>query len=371
MEFIKRCWAEISTQNLISNLNKIRSHTNKNVICVVKANAYSHGDVQVMDILQKNGVTDFAVASVEEGIHLRSSGCTGNILVLGSCLLEHIPYAVKNDITLTVCSVDFATELSNYAEKNNCSVNIHIKLNTGMNRIGINCSNLDKTTEQIKQIYALKNINVLGVFTHFAVSDEQDGGGFTNNQIKTFLNVKERLSKDGVNIGCWHSANSGAIINYPNAHLDAVRAGILLYGCYDSFGADSSYKPVLSLKSTITHINTLSKGESVSYGLTYTCDKSIKTATVSIGYADGLPRSLSNKGSVLINGNVCKIVGRVCMDQIVVDVTDIDCSVGDTVVIIGSDGENTITATDIAALDNTISYEVLCRISPRVTRVYK
>lgn len=374
MEFIKRCWVEISSKNLLSNLNKIKSLTNTKVICIVKANAYSHGDIQTMNILQKNGVTDFAVASVEEGIHLRNGGCTGNILVLGGCLFDHIPYAVQNNITLTVCDVDFANQLSEYATQNNCSVNIHIKLNTGMNRIGFNCTNDNYIVDAVKKIEyinALNGVNIVGAFTHFAVSDEQNGTEFTNSQIEKLNAVKNALIQKNIKIDCWHAANSGAILNYKNAHLDAVRAGILLYGCYDSFGEDCAFKPVLSLKSTITYINTLSKGDSVSYGCTYTADKSTTTATVSIGYGDGLPRSLSNRGSVLINGKIAKIVGRVCMDQIIVDVTNIDCKVGDTVTIIGTDGENSITATDIAKIDNTISYEILCRISSRVTRVYK
>lgn len=374
MEFIKRCWAEISLKNLLSNLNKIKSLTNTNVICVVKANAYSHGDIQTMNILQQNGVSDFAVASVYEGIHLRNGGCNGNILVLGGCLVDHIPYAVKHNITLTVLDVDFAKQLSDYATSNNCSINVHLKLNTGMNRIGFNCTNdgaIADTVQKIEYICALKGVNIVGAFTHFAVSDEQNGADFTNSQINRLETVKNSLSQKGIKIDCWHAANSGAILNYKNAHLDAVRAGILLYGCYDSFGADSGFKPVLSLKSTITYINTLSNGDSVSYGCTYTAQKSTKAATVSIGYGDGLPRSLSNKGSILVNGKFAKIIGRVCMDQIIVDVTDIDCKVGDTVTIIGSDGENEITATDIAKLDDTISYEILCRISPRVTRVYK
>ena len=216
----------------------------------------------------------------------------------------------------------------------------------------------------------MNGVEICGAFTHFAVSDEEGGEVYTSSQQYLINIFKQALENENINIELWHSSNSGAIINYQNYNLNMVRAGILLYGLYDGFGYDLSYNPVLSLKTVITQIRSVDKDVSISYGRSYTTKKRTKLATLGIGYADGFPRSLSNKGSVIVNGQYAHIVGRVCMDQIIVDVTGIDCRVGDTVTVIGKDGKLTITASDIAKLDDTINYEVVCNISMRVPRVY-
>ena len=202
------------------------------------------------------------------------------------------------------------------------------------------------------------------------VSDEENGSEFTKEQLKHLDSVRELLESKGVHIPLWHSSNSGAIVNYPESHMDLVRAGIILYGMYNSFGSKGDYKRVLSLKSVITQIREIDENTPISYGKTFVSNKKMKVATVSIGYADGYPRSMSNGGKMLVLGEFAEIVGRVCMDQTIIDVTDIDCKVGDTVTVIGCENGKWITVDDIAIKDNTINYEIVCRLSPRIPRVY-
>lgn len=373
MNFTKRCWVEISIDNLIHNLNLIKKTSDTEVMCVVKSNAYGHGDLTVVDALQKAGVCHFAVATISEAVRLRKNGCKGEILVIGGYLDDCFEDAIRYDVSLACYDLALTKRLSDYALAKNTKVKVHIKLNTGMTRLGFDITNEDEFNESVfivKQIADLRGVKLCGAFTHFAVSDEKDGSEYTLSQQNLLKEFKAALKKENVNIPLWHSSNSGAIVNYHNYNLDMVRAGILLYGLYDSYGADSSYYPVLSLKTVITQIREVNQNVSVSYGRTFITQKSTKLATLAIGYADGLPRLLSNKGSVIINGKPASIVGRVCMDQIIVDVTDIDCNVGDTVTVIGKQGDFEITAGDIANLSETINYEIVCGISMRVPRVY-
>ncbi len=373
MNFTKRCWAEISIDNLLNNLNLIKSACQTEVMCVVKANAYGHGDLTIVSELQKAGVKYFAVACMDEAVHLRQNGCVGDILVLGGYLEDCFELALKYDISLVMYDFELAKKLSKYAVLNKKTAKIHIKLNTGMTRLGfdiVDDKSFQDTFLSVKLISELEGIDICGVFTHYAVSDEQDGGQFTSYQFELITRFRQKLLEENINIPLWHASNSGAIINYSDKSLDMVRAGIVLYGLYDCFGASCCYKPVLSLKTVITQIRFASKNSSVSYGRTFTCTDNRKLATLSIGYADGLPRSLSNIGKVIVNGKFANIVGRVCMDQIVVDVTDIDCKVGDIVTVIGNQNDLQITASDIAKLDDTINYEILCNFSTRIPRVY-
>ena len=369
MNFIKRCWAEISVDNLLSNLNEIKNITASEVICVVKSNAYGHGDLEVVSVLEKAGVRFFAVASMTEALRLRNAGCTAEILLLGGCLDDCFSYAVANNITLALYDLDQAKRMSDFAKLSGKKIKTHIKLNTGMSRIGFECftqKQCENTAQSIKEISGYTGVELCGAFTHFCESDEKDGKTFTALQYSKLKTVRDLVEKSGVNIPLWHAANSGAIANYNEYHLDLVRAGIVLYGVYSGEGYSDSFKPVLSLKSVITQIREIDKGVPVSYGRTFVSDKKMTLATISIGYGDGYPRSLSSKGRVVINGKFASIVGRVCMDQTIVDVTDIDCKVGDTVTVIG-DG---VTADEIASIDGTINYEILCRLSSRIPRVY-
>lgn len=370
MDIVKRCWAEVSLDALCSNLNEIRSLAgDSDIMCVVKANAYGHGDAALTEYFETLGVRHFAVAALNEAVHLRRSGVTGDILILGGCLEDGIPLALEYGITLTVFDENFAKTLSRAALECGKTAKVHIKLDTGMSRVGFNCmskADCDKTADSITAMTRLDGVSVNGVFTHFAVSDEKDGEQYTKKQLERVLYIKKELESRGIFIERYHTSNAGGIMNFPDSHLDMVRAGILLYGLYEGYGKQNSFLPALSLKSVITHIHEIKRGDTVSYGRTFTADKPMRLATVAIGYADGLPRSLSNAGKMSVNGRLASIVGRVCMDQTVIDVTDIKCRAGDTVTVIG-DG---ITAHDVAKLDNTINYETVCNISSRVPRVY-
>jgi len=374
MDFLRRCWAEISLDKLVSNLNNIKSLIGTSDICaVVKANAYGHGDKAIVLQLQKEGVKRFAVATMCEAVHLRKLGVTGDILLLGGCLDDTFESALQNDITLTVFDFDFAKRIANYARKTNKTVKIHIKLNTGMNRVGFDCitqSDRINTANLIYDISKLDCVEVEGIFTHFAVSDEQDSDGYTDFQINCINELVSLLKQKGITVKYIHCANSGAIINKPCAYFNFVRAGIALYGLYEGYGKPNNFTPILSLKSVISQIRNIEIGTSVSYGRSFVAKKPMRLATVNIGYGDGYPRSLSSKGRMLVNGKSCKIVGKVCMDQTVIDITDVDCAVGDTVTVIGTDSGECITALEIANLDNTINYETVCNISMRVPRVY-
>ena len=369
MDLIKRCWAEISFDALRSNLEIIKKSVKTDVLCVIKANAYGHGDVPVARELERLGVSHFAVASADEAAHLRESGVTGELVVLGACLDDCFDCAAEYDVSLAVCDPGFARRLSAFAQSKGKRMKVHIKLNTGMSRVGIDClrpEDAPKTAGIIKDIAALPALDIRGVFTHFCVSDEADGASFTDLQYKNFISVRRELDKMGVSVGKWHCANSGAIINRPDLALDMVRAGIVLYGCYDGFGKPNGFTPLMSLKTVITQLRDIPAGTSVSYGRTYVSETPRKTAVISIGYGDGYPRSLSNKGSVIVCGKRAPIIGRVCMDQTIIDVTGIDCKVGDLVTVLG-DG---ITVTELADVDGTIGYEILCGIAQRVPRLY-
>lgn len=369
MNFIKRCWAEISFDALRSNLEIIKNSVDSDVMCVIKANAYGHGDVPVARELERLGVSHFAVASAEEAAHLRRHGVKGELLVLGACLDDCFPVALESDTALAVCDAGFAKRLSDYALSVGKKAKVHIKLNTGMSRVGIDCLNAGQAlaaADAIAQICTLEGLDVCGVFTHFSVSDEPDGVDYTDRQFENFTAVRKELDLRGINVGRWHCANSGAIINRRDFSLDMVRAGIVLYGCYDGYGKQNAFTPLLSLKTVITQIREIEAGTSVSYGRTYVADSPRKTAVISIGYGDGYPRSLSGNGFVSVCGRKAPIIGRVCMDQTVIDVTGIDCKVGDVVTVIG-DG---ISAGDVARADGTINYEILCGIAQRVPRLY-
>lgn len=375
MNIIKRCWAEVSVDNLLSNLNNIRKliPDNTRIMCVVKANAYGHGDKIVVRETEKAGVDCFAVASADEAAHLRELGSKAEIVLLGACLDDCFPYAAMYDISLAICDLDFAIKLSDYALHAGKNIKVHVKLNTGMSRVGIDCLDIKQAqaaADIIEKISKMPGLDMRGVFTHFSVSDEDDGEEYTRFQLENFNNVRSILQSRNVNVPVWHCANSGAILNAPETHMDMVRAGILLYGLYSGRGAKECFKPVLSIKTVITQIREIEKNTSVSYGRTYVSDDRRKTAVISIGYGDGYPRSVSGKGRVLVNGRYAAILGRVCMDQTVIDVTGIDCNVGDIVTVVGIDGKNKVTVDEIAKIDGTINYEIVCNISQRVPRVY-
>lgn len=325
--------------------------------------------INIAKKLNEMGIEDFAVATLSEGIELRENNIKGNILILGYTDFKDIEYVIKYDLIQTIVDYEYAKKVDEMKLEN--KIKVHIKINTGMNRIGTSYKNI----EQLIQIYQMKNIEILGIFSHFCVADstKKEDEEFTKKQINNFFNCINTIKEQGYNVGKIHIQSSYGILNYPELKCDYVRPGIIMYGNYSSKGDKTkivpNIKPALSLKARITTIKEIELGESVSYGRTYTAQTTKKIATVSIGYADGYPRNLSGKGvKVLINNKYADIIGRICMDQLVVDISDIrNAKQGDVVTLIGEEKE--ISAEEISYKSDTITNELLCRLGDRLERV--
>ncbi|MGY0373287.1 alanine racemase [Clostridium sp. JNZ J1-5] len=370
---LRPVWAEINLDNLAFNMRQIRSKAkSKDIIAVVKADAYGHGALDIAPVLLENGATSLAVAVVSEGVELRRGGIECPIMVLGFTPPSLMDDLVKYDIQQTVFSYSYAKELSAIAEKNHKKARIHIAVDTGMGRIGFMPNK--ESVEEVLKISKLPNIEVQGIFSHFSTADEKDKE-YTDYQLSKFNEFYDELSKVGVKIKIRHIANSAAIIELPKTHFEAVRPGIILYGYYPSEEVDKSniqLKPVMELKTNIAHIKKIPSGYYISYGRKFKSTRETVVATLPVGYADGYTRLLFNKAKVIINGQFAPVVGRICMDQCMVDVTNIkgEIKVGDEVILIGEKGGISINADHIAEMLGTINYEVVCMISKRVPRVY-
>jgi alanine racemase len=334
------------------------------MVCV-KADAYGHGLIPVSKKLISCGVDYLGVASIDEGIKLREAGIGLPILILGLILKKDIQPVFKYKLTTTVCDEELACALNNKAKVIGEPVNVHIKVDTGMGRIGV----LHQDAAQlIRKIHKLKFINIEGIFTHFACADMDKD--FTAYQIDLLNRLIQKLNKTGISIPLVHAANSMGIIAYKNSHFNMVRPGLAVYGLYPKKNLRINLKAVLSLKTKVLFIKRLPKGYGISYGHDYITRKTATIVTLPIGYGDGYPRNLSNCAPVLIRGMRFKISGRICMDQLMVDVRDFQVKVGDEAVLIGSQGKNKITAEELAELSGTISYEIVCGLGSRVPRVY-
>ncbi len=371
--FKTRSWAEIDLDALAYNMRNIRACTDKSamVMAVVKAEGYGHGAVKVAEVALKNGAERLAVATVEEGVELRGAGITAPILILGATTADEADTIIEYDITPAVFTYEYAEALSREAVRLGKTVNIHIALDTGMSRIGYVAGIDDaKLVAEIMAISELQNVFIEGIFSHFSTSDETDQT-YTRLQLSRFNAVCDYLRAEGLDIPIRHIANSAAIMMYPEAHLDMVRAGIIIYGYYPSEEVDKSridLKPVMTLKSRITHVKGGIAGRGVSYGKTFTAGEDTVIATVPIGYADGYPRLLSGKAEVVVGEEKVRVVGRICMDQCMIDVTNANnISTGDEVILFGNAA---ITADNIAAWLGTINYEVICMVSKRIPRIY-
>lgn len=366
-------WAEINLNALRNNIKQVvDSCPGKEIIAVIKADGYGHGALGIYKELQNCGATMFAVATLPEAIELRKDGVKLPIIILGYTSPEFYEEVVKYDIEQTIYSYEAAYNLSVKAVKLNKTAKIHIAVDTGMGRIGFLTTR--KEAEEVHKIKNLPNIELAGIFTHFATADEKNKE-YTNMQIKRFNEFNKHLEELGINIPLKHVSNSAAIIDLPNLEYNGVRAGIMLYGYYPSYDVDNKrikLMPVMTLKARIIHIKTLDKGESVSYGRKYITTKETKIGTLPIGYADGLSRLHIGKAKVIVGGKIAPIIGRICMDQCMIDLSEIpDISVGDEVILIGQDEfGNKITADDMADNIGTISYEILCDVSKRIPRVY-
>ena len=379
-ELLRRTWAEIDLDALAQNFREVRKAADPKamVCCVVKADAYGHGAVRVAREFASLGADWFAVSNLEEALQLRRAGIETPVLVLGYTPADKAGTLSRENISQCVYSLEYARDLSRFAREVGVKVNIHLKIDTGMSRLGFYYQDISRdeaAVEEVKEACSLPGLIPQGIFTHFAVSDEgQAGDAFTMRQFGCLKEMIESLARAGVTFPVRHCANSAGVFDYPLSHLDMVRAGIVLYGLYPSGELRSrpALKPALALKSVVSHVKTLLPGATVSYGRKFTAQHEMRVATVPVGYADGYPRLLSPGGAeVLIRGKRCPILGRICMDQLMADVTALDqVRVGDTVTLIGRDGEEEITADELAEKEGTINYEVVCALSKRVPRVY-
>lgn len=374
MEKCNRVKAVISLDAVEHNFHEMRKNIAQDtkMIAVVKANAYGHGAVQIAHLIQNyDYIWGFATATAEEALALRKAGVMKPILILGIVFDEYYPELVRNHIRPAVCEYEEARKLSAEAVSQGETVHIHIALDTGMTRIGF--ADIPESVEEIRKIAALPNLEIEGMFTHFARADEYDRSP-AMVQLERYREFSERVAEAGVEIPLHHCSNSAGIIRVPEANLSIVRAGITIYGIYPSAQVETDIvrlDPVMELKSHVTYVKDVEPGTAISYGGTFAADRKLRVATVPVGYADGYPRQLSNKGWVLIHGQKAPILGRICMDQFMVDVTDIpDVCKGDEVTLIGRDGEEFISMDEMGELSGRFSYEFACDISTRVPRIY-
>ncbi|MDF2839638.1 MAG: alanine racemase [Clostridia bacterium] len=370
---IRPAYAEINLDHLAHNIREVRrlAGNDAQVMAVIKADGYGHGATKIAQTLLDNGANRLAVAVLDEAIELRQAGFQVPIFVLGYTQPERAQEVVEYDLEQSVYSLEAAEAFSKAAVAKKKSVNIHLKVDTGMGRIGLQANN--DSVETIKKINELTGINIKGIFTHFAVADEVDKS-YTQIQFEKFNWICSELKKQGIEIEIKHCGNSATIIDLPQMHLNMVRAGIMLYGLAPSPDVmlhKLELKEVMSLKVRITHVKEMEAGQSVSYGRKFIADKKVKIASLPIGYADGYTRMLSGKAEALVQGKRVPVVGRICMDQCMIDVTGIEnVKVGDEVVLFGQQGDGFISIDEVAEKLGTINYEIVCMISRRVPRVY-
>ena len=372
MKLLRPVWAEINLDNLAHNMREVRRITNKKaqITAVIKADGYGHGAVEIGETLLENGANRFAVATLSEAIQLRKSFPNTSIMVLGYTPQNLAKEVVENNIIQTIYTFEQAKEFSRVAKSLTKDILIHIKIDTGMKRLGMQAN--DKTIDTILQINKLENLKIEGIFTHFAVADESDKT-FTREQVKKFDYIITRLKEKEINIPLKHVSNSAAIIDLPEYNFDMVRAGIMLYGLYPSKNVNHEIvklKEVISLKAKISQVKDIEAGEGIGYGLKYKINKKLRIATLPIGYADGYTRMLTNKAKVLLKEKKVPIIGNICMDQCIIDVTNLDVKMDDEVVLYGGNNPNGISIDDIADLLNTINYELICMLNKRVPRIY-
>lgn len=376
LPFQKRAWAEIDIDTIKNNFNIIRrSIGNCKICCVVKANAYGHGAAKLSEIYEQLGADFLAVSNIEEALQLRNKQISLPILILGYTDPKCVAILANRNISQCVFSKDYAKCLSQCATEKKVDVKIHIKIDTGMGRIGFRClSEHENDLDSVETVCQMPSLIPEGIFTHFASADEGNAGkDFTLKQIRYFEYAISRLASSGVLFEIHHCSNSAAICDYTSARFDMVRAGIILYGLNPSRSLIEKKKllPALKLKTIVCHIKNIKKGDSVSYGRTFIADKVMKIATLPIGYADGFRRNSSDgKLFVEINGHFASIVGRICMDQCMVDISDIkDVQIGSIVTVYGYDFQNSVDV--VADVHKTINYEILCDIGERIPLVYK
>jgi alanine racemase len=377
--------AEIDLKAIAHNVGELRRITRPDarMMAVVKANAYGHGAVEVARCALQNGAQRLGVARIDEAIQLREAGIKAPILIFGYTLPEMAPELLEYNLTQTVYTPAFARALSRTAVSLGGKIKIHLKVDTGMGRLGLLSQNFKphhsgeiintKAVDASVAIAGLKGLELEGIFTHFATADSADKR-YAKKQLDLFLNFLSRMRESGLNPAVRHAANSAALIDMPQSHLDMVRPGIAIYGLYPSPEVNKkrvSLRPAMALRARVIHIKKVPAGFNISYGITYKTKQATTIATVPVGYADGLNRLLSSRGQMLIHGKRAPIVGRVCMDFTMLDVGGIDnVRVGDEAVIFGPQGNDSLTVDEMASSLNTINYEIVSTITARVPRVY-
>lgn len=366
-----RTWAQIDLGAMKHNLD-IAKRTGVKVMCVIKANAYGHGAVVCGRFLQENGADAFAVACLSEAVELRENGITLPVLVLGHTPCKYAKTLADLHIEQTAVDEEAARELSAAAKKAGVTVSVHIKIDTGMSRSGVLArgdEHVKSAIDAAERITKLENINVVGMYTHLSVADSPDEDEYTRSQIGYFTAVRDGLEARGIHIETCHASNSAGIMYYPEARFDMVREGIMLYGLYPDSMPNSSglLKPVMTLKSRVGQVRFLPAGTTVSYDRTYKTERETKTAVVTVGYADGYPRRLSNSTYAVVNGKRCRQIGRICMDMMILDATDIEVERGDEVTLLG---EGAMSMEEASQIVGTINYELTCLVTDRAQRVY-
>lgn len=373
--YLKRAWAEVSLPKLRKNVEIIRSlnSANTEIMAVVKADAYGHGDEHIVRCLAEQcGIKYFAVSNLDEAIAVRKFAPDADILILGYTPPEYAHEIASYNIIQGVVSLEYAQEL---VKNTPAPIRCHIKIDTGMGRIGLKHDTPEECADEIEAMIKIEKLDVEGIYTHFAVadSDDPDNIAYTDKQEKFIIDTYDVLVSRGIKLRHLHFMNSAATCYRNSPRSTLSRAGIILYGLHPDVSLDipEGLEPLMELKAVISHVKTVKKGDCISYGRTFVADHEMRIATVTIGYADGYSRLLSSKGEMLVHGKRCKIVGRVCMDQLMIDVSDVpEAKSGDIVILIGDDGGDRITADDLAQIYGTIGYEVVCGISKRVPRIY-
>ncbi len=373
MEFDRHCWARIDIDALQSNFNFVKRQVNNTpIMAVVKANGYGHDAVTVSKLFDKLGASWFGVSCLQEALELRRAGIDKKILILGYTMPEYAKELEQNNLVQTINCLQYAKMLNEVCLQKAISVDVHVKIDTGMGRLGFSViDDINSTAQEILQLANMKGLKAKGIFTHFASADslEADDVEYTKNQYSLLCKTQDILAANGMAFSYVHCANSAGIISSPQFHCDIVRAGIILYGESPSHELKQNLKSAVQMCAIVSQVKLIKSGDYISYGRTFCAQKNMKVATICAGYADGYPRLMSSRGVVSINGKRAKVIGRVCMDQLVVDVTDIDdVKIGDTAVLFGDGIADS--ATRIADVCGTINYEILTSIGHRVPKVY-
>ena len=376
MDFEKHCWAEVNLDALTHNFHRLCQHAGTAKVCaVVKAGAYGHGDLRVCRALEQAGAQWFAVSCLAEALHLRANGIAGNILILGHTDPAFAAQLAANNLTQTVFSPEYAQQLSKQAQAAGQVVFCHLKVDTGMGRLGFlarEMGQVNSCAQALSQCWQLPGLSIQGLFQHFAVADSHtpQDVAYTQAQHDLFVAVVQELNRQGLRPALLHCCNTAAFIEHPEWAMDLVRPGIALYGCDPSDQVHlDGLRPVLTVKTVISQVKELEPGQALSYGLHFTAQQPLRVATLCVGYADGYPRMLSNQGVCSVHGQSAPVLGRVCMDQLMVDVSQIPgAKAGDEAIVFGGPGADSLN--DVAQKAGTIPYEIMCGLALRVPRVY-